>query len=174
MRIRRLNIVASLLMTAIPVSNLVADPYIRGADSIEAAESYQEELDSYNHGLRYRLVEINSELLQATLVRFSGSESTNGPATIELQLFDDVLLIADVLSYRNGRFRFIVKAGDSNCSSRVDGEGSNGSLEMSKLGHVTGRFWVCDQIYTIGPTRDLRIPYHVVWQLDPNNLPSID
>jgi len=174
MRIRRLKIAAILLMSAIPVSNLVADPFIRDVDSIEVAESYQEELDSFNHGLRYRLVEINSELLQTTLVESAGSESTNGPATIELRLFDDVLLIVDVLSYRNGRFRFFVKARDSNCSSRVDGEGSNGSLEMSQLGHVTGRFWVCDQIYTIGPTRNLRIPYHVVWQLDPENLPSID
>lgn len=136
MRIRRLNIVAIVLMTAIPVSNLVADPYVRNVASIEATETYQEELDSYNHALRYRLVEINSKLLHTTLNEIAGSESTSSPATIELQLFDDVLLIADVLSYRNGRFRFIVKTGDSNCTSRVDEEGSNGSLEMSKLGHV--------------------------------------
>ena len=174
MRICRPNIAAILLMTAIPVSNVVADPYIRDVSSIDAAETYQEYLESNNHALRYRLVEIKSELLQTTLVESAESESTSGPATIELRLFDDVLLIANVLSYKNGRFKFIVKSGDSNCNSRVDGEGSNGSLEMSKLGHVTSRFWVCDQIYTIGPTRDLRLPYHVVRQLDPKNLPSID
>jgi hypothetical protein len=173
-RIRRFNIAAILLMTAILVSNVVADPYIRDVGSIDVAETYQEYLESNNHALRYRLVTIKSESLQATLVELAESGNTNRLATIELRLFDDVLLIANVLSYRYGRFNFFVKAGHSNCKSRVDGDGSNGSLEMTKLGHVTGRFWVCDQTYTIGPTRDLRLPYHVVWQLDPNNLPSID
>ena len=174
MRIRRLNIVAFVLVIANPASSLVADPYIRDVASIEAEKNYQEESESYNHTLRDRLVEIDSELLQTTLNENAGSKSTNSPATIELQLFDDVLLIADVLSYRNSVFRFFVKAGDSNCNSRVDEEGSNGSLRFSKSGHVVGLFEVCDEIYTIGPTRDLQIPYHFVRQWDPNNLPSID
>jgi hypothetical protein len=174
MRISRLNIAAILLMTAIPVSNVVADSYIRDVGSIDVIETYQEYLESNNYALRYRLVAINSESLQKTLVELAESGSTSGPATIELPLFDDVLLIANVLSDRNGRIRFFAKTDDSICNSDLDTDGSNGSLEMSKLGHITGRFWICDQIYTIGPIPDLRLPYHVITQLDPMNLPSID
>jgi hypothetical protein len=174
MRIRRLNITAVLLMTAIPVSNVVADSFIRDMDSIDIAESYREHLDSSKHVLRYRFVSIESESLRKTLFGLAESGSTNGSATIELRLFDDVLLIANVLPPRYGRFKFFVRAADASCNSIVDGDGSNGSLEMSQLGHVTGRFWVCDKLYTIGPIADLRLPFHIIEQLDPNSLPSID
>ena len=174
MRIRRLNIVTFVLLIAIPASSLVADPYIRDVASIEAAKNYREESESNNYSLRDRLVEIDSEFLQTTLRDNAGSNSTNSPTTIELQLFDDVLLIVDVLSYRNNAFRFFVKAGNSNCNRRVDEEGSNGILRFTELGHVVAKFEVCDEIYTIAPTRDLQIPYHFVRQWDQNNLPNID
>lgn len=168
------NIVAILLITSIPVSTVLADPYIIKPVSIEIAETYQDYLSSNSYSLRHRLVEIKSELLQTTLVELAESESMNDPATIDLQLFDDVLLSLEVISRSRFGFGLFAAVADSNCKSQVDAGGSNGSLEMSDLGHVSGRFWVCNQVYTIGPTRDLRLPYHVVRQLDPDNLPSID
>ena len=171
---RGLAVAAILLMTAIVAPKASANPYIYDAGSIAVTESRQEYLESSGYVLRYRFVAVDSELLLATLVSMSETGNTNSPATIELPMLDDVTLIASVVSYKNGRFKFFAKASGLTCESQVDGDGSNGSLEMTKLGHVTGRFWVCDHIYTIGPTPDLQLPYHIVSKLDPMNLPSID
>ena len=169
-----LAVAAILLMTAIVAPNTSANPYIYDAGSIAVTESHQEYLESSGHVLRYRFVAVNSELLRATLASMANTGNTNSPATIELPMFDDITLIASVVSYKYGRIRFFVKVSGLKCETRLDGHGSNGSLEMGKLGHVTGRFWVCDQIYTIGPTPELQLPYHIVSKLDPMNLPSID
>lgn len=171
---RRLDLAAILLLTLMPVSNVAADPYIQDVDAIDVLKIYEEYLDSSEYALRSRLVTINTERLRDKLVGLAGSGRANDPAIIRLRLFDDVLLIANFLSNKNGQIRFFAKTADSTCKPDKGADGSNGSLEMSELGHVTGRFWVCDQVYTIGPTPDLRLPYHVVRQLDQMNLPSID
>ena len=173
-RTRRLDLAAILLLTLMPVSNVAADPYIQDVDAIDVLKIYEEYLDSSDYALRSRLVAINSESLRGKLIGLAGSASTNDPAIIRLRLFDDVLLIANILTNKNGQMRFFAKTADSTCKPDKGTDGSNGSLEISELGHVTGRFWVCDQIYTIGPTPDLRLPFHIVQQLDPMNLPSID
>jgi len=114
-------------------------------------------------------------MLQSTLIGLAENENAGDPTTIELTMFDDVMLLARVVASRDeSRFKLFASISDTICESDTDSDGSNGGLEFSKKGHVTGRFWVCHQIYTIGPTRDLRTPYHVVSKLDPDNLPSID
>ena len=170
----RLVIAAILTLTTSIFSSAIADPYLSGTDSIEISESSREYLDGSGHVLRYRFVAIDSKLLQASLSDSAGGESAEGPATVELTMFDDVTLVVRVIAQKKVGFKVLVSPSDATCESDVDDDGSNGSLEFTRLGHVTARFWVCDQIYTIGTMRDLAIPYHVVSMLDPNNLPNID
>ena len=170
----RFAVAAILIITAGILPKAIANPYISDAGSIWIPDSSREYLDDSGHVLRYRFVAIDSNMLHASLVGSAEYASAGDPATIELSIFDDVTLIARVIAHKGSRFKVFVSFSGSTCESDVDSDGSNGSLEFSKLGHVMGRFWVCDQIYTIGPTRDLVIPYHVVSMLDPDNLPSID
>ncbi len=170
----RFSVATILIITASIPPAAIADPYISDANSISISDSSREYLEDSGHVLRYRIVAVNSNMLQESLAELADNASAGDPATIELAMFDDVVLIASVVEQKGWRFKVFVSFTASTCESNLDDDGSNGSLEFSKIGHVTGRFWVCDQIYTIGPTRDLFIPFHVVSMLDPNNLPIID
>ena len=162
-----------LLMIAIPDRSVVADSFVRDANSIKVTDGDKDFLES-GHVLRYRIVSVDSWSLRTTLFEAAESANANDLEPIELQLFDDVTIVVAVLPIDGYSTYFFVSAIDSICESAVNRERSNGSLEMTMLGHVTGRFWVCDQIYTIGPMSDLQLPYHIIVQLDPKNLPPYD
>jgi hypothetical protein len=170
----RSAVAALLIIAACILPKALADPYLMDAGSIWISESSKEYLDDSGHVLRYRIVSVDSDRLQASLVGLAEDAGTGDMPTLELQLFDDVSLIVGVRSWTGWTFKVVVRLAGATCGSDLDRDGSNGSLNFSKQGHVVGRFWVCDQIYTIGPTNDLVIPYHVIRMLDPENLPSID
>lgn len=170
----RFVVAAILVIAPCFLTKAIADPYISDVDLGFLSDLDREYLDDSGHVLRYRVVAVDSGNLQSSLATLPDDVGIGEPATIVLQMFDDVSLIARVISRKGGRFKVAVHLAGATCDSESDSNDSNGSLEFSNLGHVVGRFWVCDQIYTIGPIRELTIPYHVVSMLDPENLPSID
>ena len=164
---RQVGYLALLLITCVghPAN---AEPFMVGVD-----EFATEQHEWLSGALRYRFVTIDSVALKAALSDAARMKNNGSPNVIQLQLFDQLTLSALVLQYRQEyKAEFFAWTNDANCEMPVDESSSNGSMELSKLGHVTGRFWICDRVYGIGPTDSL--PYHVVSEWDPDKLPPID
>jgi len=113
----------------------------------QAASRLDREQYKNDRVIRYRIVAINESELRSQLYAIASS-------------FDEVTGV---------HARFFLAPTDSDCKYSVL---DAGYVQISQVGHVQARFDVCDRIYTISPTNEL--PYHIVSQLDPEKLGSID
>jgi len=123
--------------------------------------------ESSEHVLRYRCVIVNIDMLRAYI---AGSEEELAQASgLVLGLFPDVEIIAFPVELRSHRATFDIKADTEDSKPEVIGEAV---LMVGPHGHLSASIEMIGRRYGIGPTDQL--PYHIVIEFDPENLPPID
>jgi len=123
--------------------------------------------ESSEHVLRYRYVIVNIDMLRAYLAE--SKEELAQPTSLVVSLFPDIEIIASPVELRSHRATFDIKADTEDFDSEVIGEVV---LMVGPHGHLRASIEMSGRRYGIGPTDQL--PYHIVIEFDPENLPPID
>lgn len=159
-----------LLCLAVLASSAIgAESFIADVDS-QAASKLDREQYKNDRVIRYRIVAINESELRSQFYAIASATADDKTPAVVFPLFDDVVLSTSSFDEVTGvHARFFLAPTDSDCKY----PGLNaGYVQISQVGHVQARFDVCDRIYTISPT--IELPYHLVSQLDPKKMGSID
>jgi hypothetical protein len=122
--------------------------------------------ESTEHVLRYRFVIVNIDTLRAYLA--DSDEEPTQPVGLVLGLFPDTEIIAFPVDSGSHR-AFDIRADAEDPESEVIGEVD---LMAGPNGHLRASIDVMGRRYGIGPADQL--PYHIVIEFDPENLPPID
>ena len=123
--------------------------------------------ESSEHVLRYRYVIIDIDILRAYLA--ASNEQLTPTKRLVLSLFPDMEIIAFPVELRSHRAELDIRADTEDSDSEVIGKVD---LRVGPHGHLLASIDVNGRRYGIGPTDQL--PYHIIVEFDPENLPSID